>query len=107
MPPCESVLLNKMKRTLNVTRMIKSSSKNTVDLPKAEEGYCLNEKNEYTIEYFTGYPYPDNFTGTNLNNNSNASSSDEDNCDVSSSDEEYNEDFEDDDWNLNERFLNL
>lgn len=108
MPPCASVLLNKIKRTLNITRMIKSCNKNTIDLPKAIEGYCLNENNEYTIEYFAGYPYPENLTdliNDNIpNNNNDAANSDEDNCELSSSDEEYDEDFEDDEWKSRERF---
>lgn len=102
MPPCESVLLNKIKRTQNVARMIKLSGHNVIDLPKAIDGYFKNEKNEYALEYFPGCPYPENvadlMTGNFSNNNYSTSNSDEDFCDLSSSDEEYIEDFEDDDW---------
>lgn len=103
MPPCESVLLNKIKRTQSVTRMIKSCSNNSIYLPEAIDGYCLNENQEYMIEYFSGCPYPESFADLiddNLKNNNDASSSDEDNCNISSSDEEYEEDIEFDDWKL-------
>lgn len=58
MPPCQKVLTNKLKRMLSMTRMIKTSNQNSIDVPKAVDGYGVDESNRFTIEYFSGYPYP-------------------------------------------------
>lgn len=82
--------------------MIKSCSRNTVDLPQCVNGFRLNENNEYEIEYFTGYPYPENFTdAVNAkfeSDNNNVSDSDSDDCYYSSSDDVYDANSEDE-WN--------
>lgn len=104
MPPCQTVLLNKIKRTNNVTRMIKSAGKIFIEIPKAIDGFCLNDNNEFAIEYFSGYPYPENIESIMNqnhcdNNNSNRNSNCDDDLDfgLSSSDEDSNEDI-DEDW---------
>lgn len=101
MPPCESVLLNKINRTLKVTRMIKSCKENLIVLPEANDGYCLNESNVFSIEYFSGSPYPENIADLlkgNVNNNHNNNlDSDDESSDVCSSDDELDEDLEYDD----------
>lgn len=106
MPPCRTVLMNKIKRTNTVTRMIKSAGENSIEKPKAIDGYCLNENNEFAIEYFPGYPYPENIEAILSqnhcdNNNSDQNTDDEDDLDfnLSSSDEEFS-DGEADDWLL-------
>lgn len=60
MPPCQKVLMNKMKRMLSVTRMIKSAGKTSVHVPEAVDGYCTKENGNFSIEYYSGLPYPEN-----------------------------------------------
>lgn len=99
MPPCESVLLNKIRRTQSATRMIKSCGTNLVYLPKVNDGYCFNESNAFMIEYFPGCPYPENIANLIKDNSiTNSNNDDETNYDLSDSDDEYNEDINDD-WN--------
>lgn len=105
MPPCQKVLINKIKRTQSLTRMIKSSNENSMQLPEAYDGYRLNESKEFEIAYFSGYPYPQNFSDvmneTLCDEDKNSTNNDnhEFDCELSSSDEEYEENIEDDDWN--------
>lgn len=78
--------------------MIKSCNENLIELPIANDGYCLDENNAITIEYFSGSPYPENIAdliNENLNNNNNIDlDSDEENSDLCSSDEDHDEDLE-------------
>lgn len=53
-------MINKMKRTLTLTRMIKSAEKASIDVPEAVDGYCMKENGNFSIEYYSGYPYPEN-----------------------------------------------
>lgn len=92
MPPCESVLLNKIKRTTKITRMILSSKENFIDLPSVNDGYCLDENNLFSIEYFSGSPYPENIAELIRENNNNNNESDDENSDVCSSDDDQEDD---------------
>lgn len=58
MPPCKSVLLNKIYRTNYLAKMVKFAQENTID--QAKDGWYINESNEMEIEYFSGDPFPDN-----------------------------------------------
>lgn len=100
MPPCQKVLMNKIKRTQSVTRMIKSSKQNTIDVPEAVDGYYLDESNKFGIEYFSGYPYPQDISDLMSESTKHDDYiEDEFDCHFSSSDEEYEETIESCDWN--------
>lgn len=104
MPPCQRVLMNKIKRTQSLTRMIKSSSNNLIQPPEAVDGYCLSENNMFAIEYFDGYPYPQSISDMmdenfdDEENNTTNNDSNEFDCEMSSSDEEYEGNIENGDW---------
>lgn len=85
--------------------MIKSSNENLIHLPEAVDGYRLNESKKFEIEYFSGYPYPQYFsdmmneTLTDKNESFTNNDNHEFDCELSSSDEEYEENIDDNDWN--------
>lgn len=77
--------------------MIISCNKNFIDLPSANDGFCLDENNVFSIEYFSGSPYPENIAELicENNNNNNDLESDDENSDVCSSDDDLENDEED------------
>lgn len=99
MPPCHKVLMNKIKRTRSVTRMIKTANENFIKVPAATDGYFLDENQKFAIEYFAGHPYPSDiidFTNESLCDNNNSPANDdiienEFDCELSSSDDESDE----------------
>lgn len=94
MPPCKTVLINKINRTNYLARMIKCSSQNIIDAP--ENGWFMNESGELEIEYFTGSPYPETITDIACAE----IGEEEEETRVSSDDEgESDEDADDEDWN--------
>lgn len=103
MPPCKSVLLNKIKRANSLSQMIKTSSEKTIDL--SWNGWFINENNELEIEYFTGNPFPEIIITMATDNIPENQEEEEDDTDqyFSSDDDEENIDMSDDnddDWNL-------
>lgn len=91
-----------MKRTLNLTRMMKSADKPSIDVPEAVDGYCTDESGKFIFEYYSGHPYPENICDLIDNNNSILTDKNEENeieRDLDSSDDEYEEINESDsDW---------
>lgn len=101
MPPCKSVLLNKIKRTNFLANMVKSSSKTTMDLNALECGWIMNADNELEIEYFNGNPYPETITDMASGDVSDNEEEEEAETYLSSDDdvdEGNNYDDDDDDW---------
>lgn len=84
--------------------MIKSSIKNVIDRPdSSDDGYCFDENRKFLIEYFPGIPYPVDIESLiddddDENCNSSEDVDDQLHCDLSSSDEEYDEDVDDVNW---------
>lgn len=99
MPPCQKVLLNKIKRTNTVVRMIKSAHKNFIEVPKPVDGYCLDGSKKFEIEYFPGYAYPGDIaelmTDSQIDNNDTENNENETESNLCSSDEEFEECDED------------
>lgn len=101
LPPCKSVLLNKIKRTHILANMIKSSSQNIINLVAVGNGWIMNTDNELEIEYFTGNTYPRCITDI-ADNDAAKNDEDEDEIYRSSDDEDdmFDDDYDDDDdWN--------
>lgn len=91
LPPCKLVLCKKIERATYLARMIKSSNKNIFDEPR--DGWKLNESGELEIDYYTGSPYPETITDLACSEDS----QDEEEFELSSSDEDdSDEDFNDD-----------
>lgn len=59
MPPCKKVLLNKIYRTNQITQMIKGSRNPMVYIPQPTNGWTLDAKNRFRVEYFDGNAYPE------------------------------------------------
>lgn len=96
MPPCQKVLLNKIKRTNTIVRMIKSADKNFIEVPKPVDGYCLDGSKNFEIEYFPGHAYPGDIAELMKdsqidNNNSTENDENEIELNLCSSDEEFEE----------------
>lgn len=53
-------LLNKIKRTNYVSKMIKNSSQNNICFPDVTDHGWQNINGEYLIEFFSGPSYPEN-----------------------------------------------
>ena len=84
LPPCQSVLLEKIKRANLVTHMWKNAIlKASHTWPPEENGWLL-ENGHYTIKWFSGQKFPDVIT-THINQSLDMMPVDQDNC--SSSDE--------------------
>lgn len=93
MPPCESVLLNKIRRSIQVTQLIKQSQMNNLDVPSASDGWLINDDGKYGIEYFSGLPYPDQITITEEQESSDSEDIEEEqlHCNFDSDDEDNND----------------
>lgn len=84
---------------MSVTRMIKSANENFIELPAATDGFFLVENQKFALEYFSGHPYPSNildFTNEccdkiNSPTNDGDTSDNEFDYDLSSSDDESDE----------------
>lgn len=107
MPPCKSVLLNKIKRTNFLSQMIKNSFADKISSPSS--GWFINENNELEIEYFTGDPFPEVITSMESDNISEDEQEEEEDLDqyLSSDDDDENIDaFDiDDDWNPSQQII--
>lgn len=87
MPPCQRVLLNKIRRSNHLSHMVKSSSKNFIGLQDCTSGaWIINENNQMEIDYFSGAAYPDNIENIVIGNEDNENE-DESNCSSSSDDD--------------------
>lgn len=98
MPPSKSTLINKIKRTNYLARLIKSCAINNIDLDDPQmHGWSVDEK-EYVIDFYSGPQYPEFFV--NNQDSYEVKSDDEDNlindANIFSSDEESDYNFEQD-----------
>lgn len=95
MPPCKSTLLNKIKRTNKIARIIKQCSLNEIDLPNGNnDGWSLGENGTFCIEYYLGNPYPDHFACNEMSDPENDDYVQiDDNIEVNNSSDESDNDF--------------
>lgn len=102
MPPCRAVLLNKIKRTNDLSRMIKLAHNKNISTPK--NGYIINSKNEMEIDYFSGDSYPTSITNIAADISEQDTEDDADlHITFSDGEYDYDEDFEDDVWEPNNK----
>lgn len=86
MPPCKRVLLNKIKRTNAITRMLKQSALNDTYLPKLSEGWALNSDGEFCTQYLEGELFPSDILDLEISGED--SDMDECNCESDLEEEE-------------------
>lgn len=94
MPPCKSVLVNKIARVDYLTRILKSPCESIIGAP--DSGWQTND-GKLEIRYFSGSPYPESIADMTCSDDSD----NDEEFQLSSGDEEESDhDSSDDDWSV-------
>lgn len=97
MPPCKSVLQNKIKRSNYIAKLIKSAVINNIETDDpCRHGWTLDE-HAYVIDFYVGSMYPEELIDLESEITFDSDTDDEDGNTSQSDDDDENDDMEEND----------